>query len=338
MENKKKRLLIMDGNALVHRSYHALPPLTTKKGELINAIYGFLLVFFKTIKELQPDFIAATFDLPFPTFRHQKFKAYKATRPKTPEELYQQIPKLKEILQAFNIPIFEKKGFEADDLIGAIAKLARQKQAFPKVETIILTGDLDTLQLINPQTKVSTFKKGIKESILYDEEKVRERYQGLTPKQLPDFKALKGDPSDNIPGVPGVGEKTAITLLKEFGSLENLYQYIEQIKIPRKPASKKEEFRVNPRLLAVLKDYKEQAFFSKMLATIQKDVPIEFKLEGCRWQDYDRKKAKQILKNLEFHSLLSRLPLSETERSLSEKHSAKKKISGDKIRREMKLW
>ena len=327
MENKKKYLLIIDGNALVHRSYHALPPLTTKKGELINAIYGFLLVFFKTVKELQPDFIAATFDLPFPTFRHQKFKAYKATRPKTPDELCRQFPKLKEILRAFNIPIFEKKGFEADDLIGAIAKLARQKQAFPKVETIILTGDLDTLQLINSQTKVSTFKKGIKESILYDEEKVKERYQGLTPKQLPDFKALKGDPSDNIPGVPGVGEKTAIKLIKEFGSLENLYQYIEQIKIPRKSTSKKEEICVNPRLLAVLKDYKEQAFFSKMLTTIQRDVPIEFNLKNCHWQDYNRQKVGQVLKKLEFHSLLSRLPSPGAESSVLKGHLDKKEIS-----------
>jgi len=308
MENKKKYLLIIDGNALVHRSYHALPPLTTKKGELINAIYGFLLVFFKTVKELQPDFIAATFDLPFPTFRHQKFKAYKATRPKTPDELCRQFPKLKEILRAFNIPIFEKKGFEADDLIGAIAKLARQKQAFPKVETIILTGDLDTLQLINSQTKVSTFKKGIKESILYDEEKVKERYQGLTPKQLPDFKALKGDPSDNIPGVPGVGEKTAIKLIKEFGSLENLYQYIGQIKIPRKSTSKKEEICVNPRLLAVLKDYKEQAFFSKMLVEIKINVVIDFNLEKCQWGKYDKGKVSQLLKDLEFYSLITRLP------------------------------
>ena len=162
----KKRLIIIDSNSIIHRAYHALPPLTTKKGELVNAVYGFLLVFFKAIKDFQPDFIAATFDFPGPTFRHKKYKEYKAKRPPAPEELYQQIPKVKEVLKSFNVPIFEKEGFEADDLIGTISKLAPKKQVLPDIETIILSGDLDTLQLINPKTKVYSLRRGVKDIIL----------------------------------------------------------------------------------------------------------------------------------------------------------------------------
>ncbi len=151
MINSKKRLIIIDSNSLIHRAYHALPPLTTRRGELVNAIFGFLLVFLKALRELKPDFVAATFDLPGPTFRHKEFKEYKAKRPKAPQELYNQISKVKEILRAFNVPVFEKQGFEADDLIGAITSLAPKRQIYPEIETIILSGDLDTLQLVNPQ-------------------------------------------------------------------------------------------------------------------------------------------------------------------------------------------
>lgn len=296
----KKRFIIIDGNSVLHRAYHALPPLTTKKGELVNAVYGFLLVFFKAIKEFQPDFIAATFDLPSPTFRHIKFKAYKATRPKTPEELLRQLTKIKEVLRVFNISIFEKKGIEADDVIGVLAKLAQGQRIFPIVETIILSGDLDTLQLVNPQTKVYTLRKGVKDTILYDENKVSERYGGLTPSQLPDFKALKGDPSDNIPGVMGIGEKTAIYLIKEFGSLENLYQELER-KTER--ANK-----LKTKTREVLLQFKEQAFLSKMLAVIRINEQIDFNLQECQWKEYDRKKIIKLFKELEFHSLINRLP------------------------------
>jgi len=180
MEKKKKRLIIIDSNSIIHRAYHALPPLTTKKGELVSAVYGFLLVFLKVIREFQPDYIAACFDVPGPTFRHKKFKEYKAKRPPTPKELYQQIPKVKEILKAFQVQVFEKESFEADDLIGTIARLAPKKftpyrnevsgaeQVLPGIETIILSGDLDTLQLVNPQTKVYFLRKGVKDVVLYD--------------------------------------------------------------------------------------------------------------------------------------------------------------------------
>jgi DNA polymerase-1 len=295
----KKRLIVIDSNAIIHRAYHALPPLTTKKGELVNAIYGFLLVFLKAIREFQPDFIVATFDLPAPTFRHEKFKEYKGKRPKAPDELYQQIPKVKEILKTFNVSIFEKEGFEADDVIGTVAKLAPKKQVLPEIETIILSGDLDTLQLVDKNTKVYALRKGVKDIILYDEEKVKEKFGGLKPSQLPDFKALRGDPSDNIPGVPGIGEKTAIQLIKQFGNIENLYSSLNQWgKI----------LGLNQKTQEKLKEGKESAFFSKTLAQVRTDVPIDFNLEKCRWGKYNKNEVSQLLKDLEFYSLINRLP------------------------------
>jgi len=324
MTEDKKRLIVIDSNALIHRAYHALPPLTTKKGELVNAIYGFLLVFFKAIKEFQPDFIAATFDFPAPTFRHQKYKLYKAHREKAPEELYQQIPKVKEILENFNVQIFEKEGYEADDLIGTISKLASTplfspKRGGPEIETIILTGDLDALQLVDKNTKVYTLRKGVKDTVLYDKEKVKEKYQGLTPAKLIDFKALRGDPSDNIPGVFGVGEKTAIALIKEFGSLENLYKELE--------GDTEKAKKIKQSLRKKLLDHKEQAFVSKMLVEIKLDAPVDFNLEKCRWGEYDKEKVAQIFKNYEFQTLLKRLPGEKNE-----------KIGDKKIKNNLSLW
>ncbi len=304
MSKEKKRLVIIDSNALIHRAYHALPPLTTKNGEIVNAVYGFLLVLFKAIKDLSPDYIAATFDLAAPTFRHEKFKEYKAKRPKAPDELYGQIPKIKEFLRAMNIPIYEKEGFEADDIIGTIAKLAPKKMAFPELETIILTGDLDALQLINKNTKVYTFRKGIKDSVVYDEGQVQERY-GLRPEQLVDFRGLKGDPSDNIPGAPGIGEKTAIELIKKFGTIENLYKTIEN----NLPKTKE----ISPKIKEKLVQSKEQVLFSKLLSKIRLDAPIELKLEAWKSDKQNQEEAEKLLKKFEFFSLLARLPQSSKE-------------------------
>ena len=299
MEKKKKRLLIIDGHAVLHRAYHALPPLTTKKGELINAVYGFLLVFLRALRELRPDYIVATFDSPGPTFRHEKYKAYKATRPPTPKELYQQISKTKDTLRAFGVPIFEKEGYEADDLIGTISKVAPQKQILPELETIIISGDFDILQLVDSHTKVYLFRRGVKDAVVYDTAAVKAKYQGLTPDQLPDLKALQGDVSDNIPGVPGIGEKGAIELIKKFGSLENLYSELR---------SEKGKSLIKPSLQSKLKEYKEQAFFSKILAQIKKDVPIDFHLEKCSSKEYNKEKVTKVFQNLEFYSLVQRLP------------------------------
>src|SRR4030043_617619 len=264
MEKEHKRILIIDANSIIHRAFHALPILTTKKGEITNAVYGFLLVFFKAIKDFHPDYIAACFDLPLPTFRHKKYKPYKAKRPKAPEELYQQIPRIKEVLKLFNVPIFEKQGFEADDIIGTIAALSPRKQIVPPIETIIASGDLDALQLVNKQTKLFALRKGVKDVVLYDEGLVKEKFQGLLPEQVLDFKALRGDASDNIPGVTGIGEKTAIELLLKFGTLDNLYKELEE--------NSEKAKNLKPKLRETLLQYKEQAFLSKDLAQIDKNV------------------------------------------------------------------
>jgi DNA polymerase-1 len=284
-----ERLLILDANSILHRVYHALPPLTTKKGELVNAIYGFLLVLFRVIKEFRPEYVCACFDFPAKTFRHEKFKEYKAQRPPCPKDLASQIPKLKEILEAFKIPFFEKEGYEADDLIGTIVSKCKG------LEKIIVSGDLDNLQLVSKETKVFVLS-GVKKSILYDEKEVEKKYQGLKPEQIPDFKALVGDPSDNIPGIFGIGEKTAIRLLLDFGTLENLYRECERDK------------KVTPKLRKILLQYKERVFLSKSLAEIKKDVPIDFDFKKCRWGEYDKEKIIEILKRLEFYSLIKRLP------------------------------
>ncbi|HOL90245.1 MAG TPA: 5'-3' exonuclease H3TH domain-containing protein [Candidatus Pacearchaeota archaeon] len=297
MMEENKIFIIIDSNALIHRAYHALPPLKTKNGELINAVYGFLLVFLKAIKEFHPEYIAAAFDLKAPTFRHNHFKEYKAKRPKMPDEFYQQIPIIKDFLKAFNVPIFEKEGFEADDIIGTISDLLSKNEK--DLEIIILTGDSDMFQLINKNTKVYAPRKGLKDTLLYDEEKIREKYN-LTPDQLIDFKALKGDASDNISGVKGIGEKTAIELIRKFKNLENLYKEIEN--------ETEESKEIKERIKEILIKNKEEAFFSKMLVEIRKDAPIDFKLENCQWKGYNKKNAEELLKNYEFFTLINKLP------------------------------
>ena len=296
----QKKFLVIDSNSIIHRAYHALPPLTTKSGQEVGAVYGFLLALFKTLKEFRPDFVVAAFDFPAPTFRHKEFKAYKAKRPKMPPQLSQQIEQIKEILGIFGIAVFEKKGFEADDLIGTIVKRISQKQIFPEAEIIILSGDFDTLQLVNSQTRVCFPKKGVKETILYDSELVKEKYDGLKPSQLVDFKALRGDPSDNIPGVRGIGQKTAIALIKEFEALENLYFEIE--------SHTERAGKIKPRIKELLIKHKEDAFFSKQLVQITCNVPIEFSLEMCRFGKYDEQKIKALFEKLEFFSLIKKIP------------------------------
>lgn len=285
-----KKIILIDGNALVHRAFHALPPLQTKKGELTNAVYGFSSVLLKILKEQKPDYVVATFDLAAPTFRHLEYKDYKATRVKGPQELYDQIGRVKEVLRAFNIPIFEQAGFEADDVLGTLVKKLSSKK---DLEIIIASGDLDTLQLVGPQVKIYTFKKGFQDNIFYDETAIKNRY-GLLPGQMVDFKGLKGDPSDNIPGVPGVGDKTAGELLKQFDSLEDLYNNLPKVK--------------NEKLRAKLAEFKDQAFFSKGLATIRKTVPLDFKLSDCQTHDFDPNKVKKLFEELEFYRLIDRLP------------------------------
>jgi len=256
--------VILDGNALVHRSFHALPPLTNKKGEPTGAIYGFFLVLMKILAEEKPKYLAATFDLKGPTLRHKKYKEYKAKRVKAPDELYVQFEPIKQLLRLFGIPIYEKQDYEADDVIGTLARLAKETPEQPIVD--IVTGDLDTLQLVNEKTRVLAFVRGTKETNIYDEQAVEARY-GLKPEQIVDYKALHGDASDNIPGVAGIGAKSASNLLAQYGSLENIYLHLAEVK---------ESWRKK------LTENKEMAFLSKELVTIDQAVPLEFKLTDCQ--------------------------------------------------------
>jgi len=284
-----KTLVLIDGNAWIHRAYHALPPFKDKKGKLVNAVYGFTSILFRIIQELKPDYLVATFDLAGPTFRNLEYKEYKAKRIKAPQDLYDQISLVKEVVEAMEIPIYEKEGFEADDLIGTIVEKVKEKE----IKTIIVTGDLDTLQLVNEKTHIFTSRKGMKDTCIYDIKAVDDRY-GLKPNQIIDYKGLKGDPSDNIPGVPGIGEKTAIDLIKKFGSLKKLYQDLNGSDL-------------KPQLKARLLEYKEDALFSYYLATIKKDVPIEFDLDKAKWGKFDSKKVAKLLEEFGFKSLIQRL-------------------------------
>ena len=261
MEKKLKTLVLLDGNALIHRAYHALPPLTTKKGEVVHAVYGFTLTLLSVLEKFKPDYIAASFDLAGPTFRHKQFADYKATRAKAPDDLYAQIPRVKELTRAFNIPIYEQEGFEADDCVGTLARQAEAQDT----RVIIVTGDSDELQLVTPLVNVFMLRKGIKDIVLYDEKAVEEKY-GFTAAQIPDYKGLAGDASDNIPGVTGVGVKTATDLLKTFGTLENIYAQLPEVK---ESVRKK------------LETDRENAFLSKELGTIHKEAPVTLDLLAC---------------------------------------------------------
>jgi len=289
----EKRLIIIDSNALLHRAFHALPPLTNKNGQPTGAVYGFLLTLFKAIKDLKANYIVACFDTPKPTFRHEQFKEYKAHRVKTPDGIVSQIPVTKEVLESFSIPIFEKPGFEADDVIATIAK---KVSGGNEIEVFILSGDLDNLQLVDEKIKVYTLGKGIKDSVIYDEQKVMERF-GVKPEQMNDFKALTGDASDNIPGVSGIGKTTAADLIQRFGNLKNLYDELATDTAVLKPKIKE-----------ALKNNKENAFLSLELVQTKKDVELDFNLELCRFGNFDQQKVKNIFYELGFTSLVERLP------------------------------
>jgi DNA polymerase-1 len=322
MPAKKEKLIIIDGNALIHRSFHALPPtMATKNGQMVNAVYGFAAVLLKAIRDLSPDYIALALDRKAPTFRHEKYKEYKATRVKAPDELYEQIPFIKKIAEAFAIPIYEKDGYEADDLIGTIAA-----KVDGQIEKIIVTGDLDALQLINEHTKVYTMSRGLSDSVIYNKEAVKERFE-LGPEQMIDYKALRGDPSDNIPGVRGIGEKTATELLKKYGTLEKLYNYAE-----------KESRDIKPRILALLLEHKKDALLSKSLATIKLDAPISFELEKSKFGNFNDENIIKLFSELEFKSLLPRIrDLKKAGEKSAAKEERQKTIT-DKFERNKKLF
>ncbi len=292
MENKN-RLIIIDSNALLHRAFHALPPLATKNGEQTGAVYGYLLILFKAIADLKANYIVACFDTKASTFRHEMFKDYKGTRAKTPDQVIMQLPKIKLILDKFKIPIFFKEGVEADDLIATICQIAPKQ--LDNLEIYILSGDLDNLQLVNEQVKVYTLGKGIKDTVVYDEEKVMSRF-GVRPDQVIDFKALTGDQSDNIPGVKGIGKTTASDLLQRYNNIKELYDELSTDTAVLKPKVKE-----------LLKANKDNAFLSFALAEMKKDVDIDFKINDCKFGNFDVKEVSEILYQFEFNTLVSRL-------------------------------
>jgi DNA polymerase-1 len=289
----QKRLLIIDSNALLHRAFHALPPFKTKTGIETGAVYGYLTTLFKAIKDLNANYIVACFDTKAKTFRHEQFADYKAHRPVTPTGIITQIPITKEVLQAFKIPVFAKEGVEADDLIATICKLTENEN---DLEVFIVSGDLDNLQLVNDRVKVYTLGKGIKDTIIYDKIKTRERF-GVDPLQMNDFKALIGDVSDNIPGVEGIGKKTAAEIIEKYHTIKELYEELSTDTAVLKPKVKE-----------ALKKNKDSAFMSLDLVKMKNDVDIPFSLEDCKFGGYNKEEVENKLKQLEFNSLLTRLP------------------------------
>jgi DNA polymerase-1 len=281
--------VLIDGHALAYRAYYALPPsLTTSKGELTNAVFGFTSMLLNVLRDEKPDYIAVAFDVG-KTFRHEEYKEYKAHRAKMPDELRTQMARIQEIVRALGIPIIEAEGYEADDVLGTLAQKAEKEG----LETLIVTGDTDTFQLIDRHTRVLTSRRSFSDTVVYDQRGIEKRY-GLQPQQLIDYKALVGDSSDNIPGVRGVGKKTATRLLQRYGSVEEIYAHLDEVK--------------SSRFRNALEKGSESAFLSKFLAAIVTDVPIKLDLEACRAAEFDRDKVMELFRELEFRALVDRLP------------------------------
>ena len=301
MAPKKKinqKLVLFDAHAILHRAYHALPEFSSASGEPTGGLYGVTTMLLKIIKDLKPDYMVACYDLPEPTFRKQVYEAYKGGRAKTDDALIAQMDRSRDIFSAFNIPIYDAPGFEADDVIGTIVDKVKN---IKNLQTIIASGDMDTMQLVKKDSVVVyTLKKGLNDTILYNEKSVVDRF-GFKPELLVDYKGLRGDPSDNIIGIAGVGEKTATNLITTFGSIENIYKTLA------KNEAKFIEAGFKPRIINLLKDGEEEALFSKTLATIRLDAPIDFTIPNKHWSaDLDFSQIEKLFSSLDFKSLISR--------------------------------
>lgn len=331
--SNSKRLVLIDGHAIIHRAYHALPPLTSPGGQQTNAVYGFVSMLFRVITELKPAYLAVAFDLPVPTFRHEAYIAYQAHRPHMEQEMKDQIELVHGVVEAAGIPIYTAPGFEADDVIGTLAfqAVSRADSRGSKTridadrvdEVIIVTGDRDMLQLVNDKVKIYAPMKGLSEARIFDKDAVKE-YIGIAPEQIVDYKALIGDQSDNYPGVPGIGPKTAIALLKKYGTLKNIYKVI----------SKKQKAKsIKPLMLEKLEKGHEAAVLSQKLARISTDAPVALDLEQARFQDLAKnEKFIQKLKELGFRSLVKRLTgeeeVKQKEKSLPVQTGKRQKTNG----------
>ncbi len=290
LADRRPLLMLIDGPSLVYRGYFALPPLTTSDGTLVNAAFGFLQIVLRGMADVKPDYAIVTFDLGKPQFRFDAYPEYKAGRPGMPDDLRGQFPIVREIATMMGMSVRELAGYEADDVIGTLAIKATEAG----IDTMIVSGDLDGLQLVNENVRLLTTRMGVAATVIYDPARVTERY-GLRPDQMLDYKALKGDTSDNIPGVPGVGEKTAISLLQQFGTLDGIYEHLDEVK---------------GKLRDRLAEHRESAFLSREVGRIVTDLPVELDLEGARTGRYDRRAVAQRFRELEFRSLIDRLPAS----------------------------
>ncbi len=295
----KPRLILLDAHAILHRAYHALPDFTAPDGSPTGALYGVVSMVLKIVEDFKPDYIVACFDLPEATYRHDAFEGYKAKRVKTDDTLVSQIIRSRDIFAAFGIPIYEQVGFEADDLLGTISHQTKNNK---DLEVIIASGDMDTMQCVDGvRVRVYTLKKGIKDTVIYDEKAVKERF-GFGPKLVPDYKGLRGDTSDNIPGIAGIGEKTATELITNFGDLDSIYKKL------KKDEQQFLDAKIKPRIINILKEGEEEARFSKMLATIRIDVPVEFSLPKTSWRDgADPEKISVLFAELGFRTLGARV-------------------------------
>ena len=308
----KKRLVLLDSHAILHRAYHAIPDFSTSKGEPTGALYGLTSMLLRIVNDLKPDYIIAARDLPGPTKRHELFEAYKAKRVKAEPELIRQLERAPEVFEAFGIPAYASPGYEADDCIGTIVEKLREE---PGVDIIIASGDMDTLQLVSSRVSVYTLRKGLNDTVLYDEEAVRERF-GFGPELVVDYKALRGDPSDNIPGIRGIGEKTAVELIQAFGSIENIYRVLE------KDPKALEKKGIKARVIELLKQGKKDALFSKKLTSIEMNVPLSFELPSKEWKLAEHEKTIAALcDELEFRSLKNRLQPDAPEKGEEKKRS-----------------
>ncbi len=296
----KKRIVLLDAHAILHRAYHAMPDFASSKGEPTGALYGLSTMILKIIEDLDPKYVIGCYDLPQATYRHEAYKDYKAGRKQADTELVAQMKSSRRIFEAFSIPIYDKPGFEADDMLGTICEIVEKDPIMGKeIEIVISSGDMDTMQLVKDgKVQVYTLRKGIKDTILYDEAAVVERF-GFKPTFLPDFKGLRGDPSDNIIGIKGIGEKTATILIQKFGTIEDIYKALKKNK-----EKFQKEAGITDRITQLLVDGEEEAQFSKMLATIRRDAPIDFKLPEKEWKEsVDTDKVDALFTELEFRSL-----------------------------------
>ena len=333
VHTKNPRLVLLDSHAIIHRAYHAIPDFTSAKGEPTGALYGLTAMLLKAAEELKPNYLIAARDLPGDTFRHKVFEEYKGTRLKTEDALVSQLETAHKVFDAFGIPIYDAKGFEADDILGTIVEELKDKD----VDIVIASGDLDTLQLVsNKKVQVYTLRGGLSDTVLYDEDGVRGRF-GFGPEFLPDYKGLRGDPSDNIKGIAGIGEKTASQIISEFGSLDNVYKQL------KKTPGAFEKKGIKPRMVKLLQEGEDAAVFSKMLATIRRDAPITFKMPEKPWRLEDNAESiSAMCDEFDFRSLKERMRavLHKKTDTLPEMEKKKQELPDEKVLREasIALW